>query len=125
MSGKTTCGDLPPHSSSTGFPFERPASCMILRPVTVDPVNDIKSTSGCSASALPTIEPSPGTTFSTPGGSPASIASSANLSAELDAISDGLSTTVLPAASAGANLSTALTDGKFQGVIAPTTPRGS
>ena len=39
--------------------------------------------------------------------------------------SAGLSTTVLPAASAGATFHDAITIGKFQGVIRPTTPSGS
>ena len=39
--------------------------------------------------------------------------------------SAGLSTTVLPAASAGATFHEAIVSGKFQGVIRPTTPRGS
>ncbi len=39
--------------------------------------------------------------------------------------SAGFSTTVLPAASAGATFHVASMSGKFQGVISPTTPRGS
>src|SRR5262249_28302608 len=105
--------------------FEPPASCMMVRPVAVDPVNDNMFTSQCIASAAPAVVPSPGTTFSTPSGTPASSASSASFNAELGASSEGFSTIVLPAASAGPNLNTALTVGKFQAVMAPTTPRGS
>ena len=39
--------------------------------------------------------------------------------------SAGLSTTQLPAASAGASFHTAISSGKFQGMIWPTTPSGS
>ncbi len=38
--------------------------------------------------------------------------------------SAGFSTTVQPAASAGAILATSMGSGKFQGVMAPTTPTG-
>ena len=41
------------------------------------------------------------------------------------ASSAGLSTTVLPAASAGASFQEAISVGAFQAVIAPTTPSGS
>ena len=39
--------------------------------------------------------------------------------------SAGLTTTVLPAASAGANPHPAIAIGKFQGTMTPTTPSGS
>jgi hypothetical protein len=39
--------------------------------------------------------------------------------------SDGLSTTPLPAARAGATFQEAMASGKFHGVIRPTTPTGS
>ena len=39
--------------------------------------------------------------------------------------SAGFSTTVLPAASAGASFQEAIVRGKFQGVMSPTTPSGS
>lgn len=44
------------------------AASMILRPVTVLPVNATLSTSLCPASAAPPTEPSEGTVFTTPGG---------------------------------------------------------
>ena len=40
-------------------------------------------------------------------------------------ISDGLSTIVLPAASAGASDMIAMKVGEFHGVMTPTTPSGS
>ena len=39
--------------------------------------------------------------------------------------SEGLSTTLLPAASAGPSFQQASSSGKFQGTMAPTTPIGS
>jgi hypothetical protein len=51
---------------------------------------------------LPASGPKPGTTLNTPGGMPASSASSASLRAVSGLFSDGLSTTELPAARAGA-----------------------
>ncbi len=60
-----------------------------------------------------------------PSGSPASIASSASRSAVSGVISDGLSTVVQPAASAGKIFQSAIISGKFQGEMPATTPTGS
>ncbi len=69
--------------------------------------------------------PSPGTTFQTPGGTPASSASFAVWSAVIEASSAGFSTTELPTARAGATFHIAMCSGKFHGTMAPTTPSGS
>jgi hypothetical protein len=74
-------------------------------PARVEPVNEIMSTSGCLTSASPTTGPKPVTTLTTPGGSPTSWITSDRMNALNGAISDGLTTTVQPAASAGATLS--------------------
>ena len=58
--------------------------------------------SGWLASAAPASDPVPGTTFSTPGGRPHASAISPRRSAVIGASLDGFSTTVHPAASAGA-----------------------
>src|SRR5207247_7864248 len=76
-------------------------------------------------SAAPATEPGPGITFSTPGGSPASSASSPIRTAVSGVSSAGLSTTQLPAASAGAHFQPTMIIGKFHGMIAPITPSGS
>src|SRR4051794_16030764 len=115
--------DLPPSSSVRRFRLPA-AARWISRPTSVDPVNDTLSTSSCATSAAP-VAPSPVTTFRTPAGRPASLASSASLSDERGASSAGLCTTVFPQASAGASFQDAITSGKFHGVIAPTTPSGS
>ena len=60
------------------------------------------ATFGCVTRGSPTSAPKPVTTLNTPGGSPASTARRANSSAEAEVNSDGFTTTVLPAASAGA-----------------------
>jgi hypothetical protein len=76
------------------------------RPALVEPVNDTMSTSRCAASASPTTWPVPCTTLSTPAGTPAAATTSARMPAVSGATSLGLSTTVQPAASAGATLAT-------------------
>ena len=63
--------------------------------------------------------------MNTPSGRPASRASSPSRIAVSGVSSAGLSTTVLPAASAGAKPQPAIGIGKFQGTITPTTPSGS
>ena len=73
----------------------------IFRPVAVDPVNEILLMPGWSIIACPASLPYPVTTLTTPGGMPASSASSAKRMALSDVNSDGLTTTVFPAASAG------------------------
>ena len=62
--------------------------------------------------------------FTTPGGSPISEQISANASAVSGVYSAGFSTTVLPAASAGAIFQASISRGKFQGMICPATPSG-
>ena len=74
-------------------------------------------------SAAP-AEPSPCRTLSTPSGSPASSASAPRRAAVSGLCSAGLSTTVLPNASAGATFQLACMAGKFHGAIATTTPAG-
>ena len=98
---------------------------MICLPTSVDPVKQTLRTAGCVTKRSPTTDPLPGITVSTPSGSPASRASSPIRIAVSGVISAGLSTTVLPAASAGANPQPAMGIGKFQGTMMPTTPRGS
>ena len=60
--------------------------------------------------------------FTTPGGTPASKHISANNSAVSGVSSAGFSTTVLPAAKAGATFHASISSGKFHGMICPQTP---
>src|SRR3546814_9135296 len=82
-------------------------------PVWSDPVNEIFRTRGCSIRALPTSLPKPVMTFTTPGGKPASANSPANSSMEAEVNSDGLMTTVQPAANAGAIFQAVSINGEF------------
>ncbi len=83
------------------------------------------STSGCLAIASPTSGPVPQTRLNTPGGRPASAHSSAKTKAVSGATSEGLSTTVQPAAIAAPALEMTERSGAFQAVMQPTTPEGS
>ena len=116
-------GLLPPSSSVTGMRFWL-AYCMMSRPVVVSPVKAIFAIRLLEASGLPASTPKPPTMFSTPSGSRSPI-SSASTRIEAGVCSAGLSTMALPAARAGASFHTAISSGKFQGMICPTTPSGS
>ena len=77
----------------------------------VEPVTEISRTSGWRASAAPASAPGPGTTLKIPGGTPASSARRPSISAVSGVSSDGLSTTALPAASAGPTFQHAMFSG--------------
>ena len=81
---------------------------MICRPTGVDPVNEMTSTSGCSVSAAPTRWSAPLITFTTPAGTSVDSAMM-RPSARVDQGVSGaaFSTTVHPAASAGASFASA------------------
>jgi hypothetical protein len=80
------------------------------RPLLTEPVSAIMATSGCSASRAPTTGPVPVTTLTAPGGR-MSATSSANFSVVSGVCSDGLMTTVLPAARMGAIFHAAISSG--------------
>ena len=63
-------------------------------------------------------------TFSTPGGTPASIASSASSIGVIGSCSEGLSTKVLPVTIAIGNIHTGIIAGKLNGVMPAHTPIG-
>jgi len=94
---------------------------MTSRATADPPVKVSLSTPGWAASASPVVAP-PTTTFSTPGGSPASRASSAKRSTPKGASSGGLATTALPAARAGAAFWPIPIIEPFQGGTTPMTP---
>ena len=89
----------------------------------VDPTNDTAFTRGWESSAS-TASRSPCTTLKTPSGTPASASSSASIIDADGSCSEGLSTNVLPAASASGNIQPGTIDGKLKGVIPATTPTG-
>src|SRR5207248_3347532 len=125
-SSKTMNGALPPSSSEIFFScFEH---CSINSfPTSVEPVKPTLRTSGFDVSSPPITgasASSPVTMLKTPGGSPAASPTRATASAVSGVCSAGLSTIVLPAASAGAALRAGIAAGKFQGVIPALTPIG-
>ena len=95
----------------------------ISLPTAVEPVKATLSTSGCLTSARP-ISPGPVMMLTTPGGRSAWRQTSANSSADSGVEDAGLSTTVLPAASAGAIFQASISSGKFQGMTCAATPSG-
>ena len=66
----------------------------------------------------------PVNTFNTPVGIPAAINASARCTPESGVLSEGLATTVQPAANAAAQARAGLYAGKFHAVITPITPIG-
>ena len=121
-SSKTTFAAFPPSSRVSRFPVPATVRWICL-PTSVDPVNATLSTPGWATSAAP-VSPSPVSTFTTPGGSPACWHTSASSSAVSGVVSAGLSTQVFPAASAGASFHAAISSGKFHGITCPATPIG-
>src|SRR5436305_9892131 len=102
----------------------RAAAEPIATAVSGDPVNDSRRRRGSATSAAPTSSPIPCTTFSTPGGKPASTARSASIEQDSGDHSAGFRTTVQPAASAGAVFQVESMNGAFQGVITAAGPLG-
>src|SRR5438552_9051487 len=80
---------------------------------------------GCSTIGLPTPAPLPNTRLRTPGGRPASSKILVKCHAISGVSPAGLNTAVLPATSAGISFHEGIANGKFQGVITPTTPIGA
>ena len=94
-------------------------------PTRVEPVNDSLRTKPESSIACTAGPGGSGTTtFTTPGGTPASARMSATASAVNGVSAAALSTTVQPAASAGPILRVAIAAGKFHGVTSRDTPTG-
>src|SRR5205807_8732897 len=122
-SASTTIAFFPP-SSSEHFLSSRPQISETARPTSTLPVKYTAATSPCRTSASPASSPNPNTTFTTPGGRPASSRASTNRSAQSGVSSAGLSTAVLPAMIAGNSFHDGMAMGKFHGVMHQTTPKG-
>ena len=122
-SSRTIWALFPPSSSWWRFMVAAPLA-MMRRPVAVEPVKVIMSTMGFVVISSPTSV-WPVMTLRTPAGMPASSAACAIRKASSGVHGCGLSTTVHPAARAGATLTTLSMKGKLNGVMAPTTPTGS
>ena len=85
------------------------AAAATALPARTEPVIETIAGVGCATSSSP-VSRSPQTTLKTPGGSSSPI-SLAMSSVATGVVSDGLSTTVLPAAIAGAHFHTAIISG--------------
>ena len=107
-SSKTTTGALPPSSRCTRLRSSAAARATSV-PARTEPVIETIAGTGCLTSSRP-VSRSPVITLKTPGGKN-SDAISASSSVEAGVVSDGLSTTVLPAASAGPIFHTAIISG--------------
>ena len=122
-SSKTMKGALPPSSRETFFTV--PAHCSRSRlPISVEPVKVSLRTTGLAVSSRADGAGGAGDHVEHPGGSPARSASSARARAENGVAEAGLTTRVQPAARAGPALRVIMAAGKFQGVMAATTPMG-
>ena len=86
------------------------AAVSTFLPVAMSPVREIIATLGWLISVLPTLSPLPTTTFTTPSGKMSAI-NRASFSMVRGVCSDGLMTTVLPPASAGASFHAAIISG--------------
>ncbi len=84
----------------------------------------MKSTPGWATRRAPTSSPIPGTKFTTPGGTPASIRMSISAAAITVVCSAGFMMTAFPATRGAAVMPQRIASGKFQGAIATPTPRG-
>ncbi len=115
-------GDFPPSSRLSFLPL--PAVALrIVRPTSVEPVKATLSIPAWATIAAP-VSPSPVTILTTPGGRPVSMQISAKARAVSGVYSAGFSTTLLPAARAGAIFQASISSGKFHGMICPQTPTG-
>ncbi|MGX1271500.1 hypothetical protein RKD18_004694 [Streptomyces phaeoluteigriseus] len=102
------------------------ATVATCRPTLSEPVKEITRGTGCSRKASPISAMSVTTTFSRPGGRPASSKSLAmTVPPAIGVFWCGLSTTPLPRASAGATDFSDSRKGTLKGLITPTTPTGS
>ena len=123
-SSKTTNGALPPSSIDPRNTLSA-ARAMSPPPTSVEPVNVGLRRRGSSISgAVTALEAELTMTFTTPGGRPARSRTSAIAMVESGVCRDDLTTSVQPAASAGAMARAAITSGKFQGVITRQGPTG-
>lgn len=104
-SSKTTTGALPPSSRWTRL-TSLAADSATCTPARTDPVMEAIAGTLCSTIVRP-VSRSPQTTLKTPLGATAPMISAIS-TVEAGVVSEGLRTTVLPAASAGANFHTAI-----------------
>ncbi len=87
-------------------------------------MNETKRVRGSLTSGSPTVGPSPGTKFSTPGGSPSSCIRSTKCAAITAASGDGLRIAVLPVTIAADVMPAMIANAKFHGGSTTPTPSG-
>ena len=107
-SSKTTTGALPPSSRWTRFRSAAAAAATSM-PARTLPVMETMAGVGWSTSSRP-VSRSPHTTLKAPSGRNSDMISAISR-VEAGVVSDGFSTMVLPAASAGAHFHTAIING--------------
>jgi hypothetical protein len=107
-SPETSSGALPPSSRCVRLTVAAAPRATSM-PALVEPVSDTMAGTGCSTSSRP-VSRSPSTTLNTPAGS-TRAASVARSTEDDGVVSAGFSTTVLPAARAGAIFHTAIING--------------
>ena len=120
-SSNTMAGSFPPSSRVTRL-RSGAAEMATFLPVSMEPVKLTFRGTGWPVIQAPSSSP-PLTTFSTPGGT-TPRSSSMVLRVASGVKGEGFSTMVLPASRAGAIFQKAKVSGKFQGVMAATTPTG-
>src|SRR5665213_2522169 len=128
-SSATTIASLPPISAITRLIQRWPggvlaASSLIRSPTPLEPVNAMKRVRGSVTSASPTVGPSPGTKFRTPGGSPSSCIRSTNRAAMTAESDDGLRIAAFPVTIPADVTPAMIAKAKFQGGITTPTPSG-
>src|SRR6266702_692427 len=102
-----------------------PTAARIDAPTSLLPVKVTAARTGLLSNAGASTLPRPVVTDRTPAGKPASVSAAARSRLTTGVSVAGLSTTELPAKSAGASLRAGVSSGSFQGVIARMTPTGS
>lgn len=117
--------DFPPNSKVNLLMLLLVEFFIISRPTSVDPVKATLSIPGWLTIALPAVSPYPDNMLTTPSGNPASVINSPTLNADNGVYSAVFITIVHPVAKAGPNFHAYINNGKFQGIIYPTTPTGS
>ena len=101
-----------------------PAAAATCSPAALEPVSVTAATRG-SAISRATAAPGTSSVRNNPSGSPASRNTSSIASAHCGTFEACFSTAALPAISAGAAKRNTCQNGKFQGMMARTTPSGS
>mmetsp|Transcript_34434 Transcript_34434/g.93294 ORF Transcript_34434/g.93294 Transcript_34434/m.93294 type:complete len:202 (+) Transcript_34434:627-1232(+) len=121
-SGRITPWFLAPRFAWTRLPLAVPLAWMCW-PAALPPTNEIARISGASQMKFTASCP-PWMTFTTPSGTPASLASSTSLRVVMGTRSEGLMTKVFPHEMATGNIHSGIIAGKLNGQMPAHTPSG-